>query len=284
MTVSPTEEKATKTPRFRSAPYPAITLPKALERSGQMYEKALHHSVPVTVPAEAWGYAVKSSGLFATIAALKQYGLLLDEGSGDKRRFRLSDDALRIAKDPDPNSEKRKAAIHRAALAPPIYKELWEKYGSAAATGTMDMVLKTHLTLDRGDMGLATYADKAADDIIAGFQKAVSSSGLLASGSSLNESDGDDHEGNGSDGPGDEVSEKHADEQPNPTSGHGSPNKPNLSDAPPPRKDGVPTISMSDDGLVISAGVITTMRQFDRLLMRLQAGKVLLEEETDDWD
>lgn len=191
MTDSPTEEKATKTPRFRSAPYPAIALPKALERSAQMYEKALHHSVPVTVPAEAWGYAVKSSGLFATIAALKQYGLLLDEGSGDKRRFRLSDDALRIAKDPDPNSEKRKAAIHRAALAPPIYKELWEKYGSAAATGTMDMVLKTHLTLDRGDMGLATYADKAADDIITGFQKAISSSGLLTSANSHNDN-GDD--------------------------------------------------------------------------------------------
>ena len=181
MTNAPNEENTTKTPRFRSAPYPAIALPKALERAAQMYEKALHHSVPVSVPAEAWGYAVKSSGLFATIAALKQYGLILDEGSGDKRRFRLSDDALRISKDPDPSSEKRKAAMHRAALGPQIYKELWEKYGSAAATGTMDMVLKTHLTLDRGDLGLATYGDKAADDIIAGFQKAISSSGLLMS-------------------------------------------------------------------------------------------------------
>lgn len=45
----------------------------------------------------------------------------------------------------------------------------------------MDMVLKTHLTLDRGDLGLATYADKAAVDIITGFQKAVSSSGILSS-------------------------------------------------------------------------------------------------------
>lgn len=180
MTEKADEKKSDKPPRFRSAPYPAITLPKAIERAAVMYEKALHHSVPVSVPAEAWGYTIKSSGLFATVAALKQYGLILDEGSGDKRRFRLSDDALRISKDPDPASDKRVAAIHRAALAPPIYKELWEKFGSPSASGTMDMVLKTHLTLDRADEGHAVYSGRAADDIISGYQKSVSYSGLMS--------------------------------------------------------------------------------------------------------
>lgn len=168
-------------PRFRSPPYPSIPLAKAIERVGTFYGKALHHAVSISVAASAWEYATKSSGLFATVAALKQFGLLTDEGSGDKRRFKLTEGAIRIARDPDPNSEKRKAAIRAAALAPKIHSELWEQYGIAGASGAMDVAVKSYLTLDRADEGAAPYSDAAADELVAEYRQTVAFAGLLES-------------------------------------------------------------------------------------------------------
>jgi hypothetical protein len=170
-----------KQPRFRSPPYPAVPLAKAIERAASLYAKALHHSVPMSVAASAWDYAPKSSGLFATIAALKQFGLLLDEGSGEKRKIKLTDTAIRLVRDPDPKSEKRLAAIRAAALAPKIHTELWEKYEVAGASGAMDVAVKSYLTLDRADDGAAAYSDDAAEEVIAEYRQTMAFAGLLVS-------------------------------------------------------------------------------------------------------
>jgi hypothetical protein len=170
-----------KVPRFRSPPYPYIPLGKAIERVEALYAKALHHPVPVTVAAEAWGYGAKSSGLFATIAALKQFGLLLDDGSGDKRRFKVSDGGIRIVRDPDPGSEKRRDAIRHAALSPRIHRELWDLYGVAGVSGAMDVAIKSYLTLDRADNGAAPYGDKAADELVEEYKQTITYAGLTDS-------------------------------------------------------------------------------------------------------
>jgi hypothetical protein len=174
-----TSVKLDKQPRFRSPPYPSIPLGKAIERASALYLKALHHPVPIAVPASAWDYAEKSSGLFATLAALKQFGLLVDDGSVDKRRFKLTDAAIRIVRDQDPASEKRKSAVRTAALSPKIHTELWEKYGTAGASGSMDISLKSYLTLDRSDDGAAPYSDSAAEDLIAEYRQTLAFAGLL---------------------------------------------------------------------------------------------------------
>ncbi len=171
-----------KSPRFRSPPYPAIPLSKAVDRASSLYAKALHHAVPASVVADAWGYTVKSSGLFAGIAALKQFGLLHDDGSGDKRRFKLADSAIRIVRDPDPKSEKRRAALKAAALAPRIHAELWGQYGAAGAAGSMDMTVKSYLTLFRADEGAAPYSDNAAAELIEEFKQTVAYAGLVEAG------------------------------------------------------------------------------------------------------
>ncbi|MEP9388955.1 hypothetical protein [Mesorhizobium sp. KR9-304] len=170
-----------KQPRFRSPPYPSIPLAKAIDRLGAFYQKALHHAVPITVAASAWEYAPKSSGLFATVAALKQFGFMTDEGSGDKRRFKLTDRAIRIVRDTDPKSEKRIAAIRAAALSPKIHSELWEQYGVAGASGAMDVAVKSYLTLDRADDGAAPYSNAAADELISEYRQTVTFAGLLES-------------------------------------------------------------------------------------------------------
>jgi hypothetical protein len=178
---STSDSDVMKQPRFRSPPYPYIPLSKAIERIGSFYQKALHHAVPITVAASAWEYGPKSSGLFATMAALKQFGFMTDDGSGDKRRFKLTDPAIRIVRDPDPRSEKRMAAIRAAALAPKIHSELWEQYGVAGASGAMDVAVKSYLTLDRADDGAAAYSNAAADELISQYRQTATFAGLLES-------------------------------------------------------------------------------------------------------
>ena len=103
-----------------------------------------HYAVPVAVAASHWGYAAKSSGVFQTISALKQYGLTIDDGSGAKRGIRLSDSALATLRE-EPNSEGWLARIQTAALTPPIHRELWSRFRAEAS----DKNIKTYLIFDR---------------------------------------------------------------------------------------------------------------------------------------
>ncbi|MGE0184098.1 MAG: hypothetical protein AB7P98_17745 [Parvularculaceae bacterium] len=178
------EQKAAgdyKTKRFRSPPYPFVPLGKAVERAKELYQQAQHHPVPLHVLASAWGYALKSSGLLQTAAALKQFGLLDDQGSGDKRRFRLTNDAIRIVTDPDQLSAKRTEAIKRAALAPKVHTYLWEKFGMAGVSGSMDVALKSFLTVDRRDSGEAPYSNSAAEEVISEYKETAIYAGLANS-------------------------------------------------------------------------------------------------------
>jgi hypothetical protein len=162
--------------RFRSPPYPSISLNKAIERTRELYSKALHHSVGVAVLSDAWGYGTKSSGLWATAAALLHFNLLSDEGTGDKRKFKITEAAIRIVRDADPNSAKRREAIERSALTPKIFAELWARFGTSPEVS--DMVLKSYLTLDRGENGEATYSDNAADAVLDVYKQTIAFAGL----------------------------------------------------------------------------------------------------------
>ncbi len=112
--------------RERSPRFPFINLEKAIERAQQYYENEKRGSAVVGVAGKHWGYAAKSSGLMQTIAALKSYGLLEDEGSGTDRKVRLSDLALRILLDQRPNSQERQTYIRSAALNPGIARVIYD--------------------------------------------------------------------------------------------------------------------------------------------------------------
>lgn len=162
--------------RFRSPPYPAMNLAKAVERAGELYAKAMHHAVGLPVLADAWSYGAKSSGLSATAAALQLFGLLNGQGTGTKRRFQLTEVALRIIKDADPASEKRVAALKTAAMAPNVYADLWRTYGSASDVS--DVVIRNFLTLDRSEAGKAPYGDSAANEIIKSYKETLVFAGI----------------------------------------------------------------------------------------------------------
>jgi hypothetical protein len=183
-TVDRSEGESAK--RFRSPPYPQITLGKAIERARELHSKVRQNAVGSTVLASAWGYSESSGGIWTTAAALLQFGLLYDEGSGEKRKFQLTEPAIRILLDPDPTSLKRMAALQDAALAPKIHAELWEKYGPA--NGLDDVVIKTYLTLDRRDEGKAPFSDTSADEVIKVYRDAIAVASL-AEGASITAQD-----------------------------------------------------------------------------------------------
>jgi hypothetical protein len=114
--------------RDRSPNYPYISLQQALERARQFYAGEKRGAAAVPVVAAHWQYSPKSSGLIQSIAALKAYGLMDEDGRGQERRLKLSDLALRIILDQRPQSQERNALLRRAAMTPSVAQRIMEKF------------------------------------------------------------------------------------------------------------------------------------------------------------
>lgn len=117
-------DESSQAPRGRSPSYPGAALEAALQRARTAYEKLRQHPAPIKAFTDLWGFKSPTTGPASlTVAALKKYGLLDYDGSGDSRTARLTDLAVAILMKPDPLP-----AIQQAALTPPIYREMWDKY------------------------------------------------------------------------------------------------------------------------------------------------------------
>lgn len=110
-----------KPKKDRSPSFPFIPLGKAVDRARAFAENHRRSPARLISVANTWGYAPKSSGLQQTVAALKQYGLMEDSGSGDERKFQLSELAWRILMDSRPGA--REQAVKEAALRPRLFSE-----------------------------------------------------------------------------------------------------------------------------------------------------------------
>jgi hypothetical protein len=115
--------------RQRSPAYPFINLETALKRAREFYSQETRGAAYLKVAAKHWGYEEKSSGGLQTAAALIGFGLMRDEGTGDKRKLQLTPSALRILLDSRNESLERVEAIKQAALTPKIHAELWKRFG-----------------------------------------------------------------------------------------------------------------------------------------------------------
>lgn len=162
--------------KFRSPPYPMFDLGKAIDRAKNLYSKAQGHSVGVNVLAEAWGMKSGDGKVWRAAAALIQYGLLTDSGTGKARKFQLSDTAKRIVLDLNPESQKRAEALRSSALAPMIHSELWEKFRSMQ--GLADSVVTSYLVLDREEQGESPYSQSAAEEVLKIYRASLSYAGL----------------------------------------------------------------------------------------------------------
>lgn len=139
------EHGGTRKPKGRSPSYPAINLEVALQRAQEVYARDRQHPTPVTGLPSYWGYRSLNGPASLSLAALKKFGLLEDEGSRDARRARVTDLAVSILAHPD--ATQRKAAIEEAALRPAIHQEMWDRYGPSLPS---DANLLWELTRDRG--------------------------------------------------------------------------------------------------------------------------------------
>ena len=161
-----------KKKRERSPGYPGLALQDAIQRATTIYQHEGKNAAPVNVILGHWGYRPKSGAGLVALAALKHFGLLIDEGSGDSRTARLSDLALRIVQDTRPNSEERVKAIKEAALVPKLHKELWASYsGNLPSDGNLSFTLRNK----RG------FTEGGAKEFIKELRSTLAFSGLTRS-------------------------------------------------------------------------------------------------------
>jgi len=122
-------DEESKKQRTRSPAYPYCNLETAITRAREFHKEERNNPANISIAGKHWGYKENSSGAFQTAAALISFGLMTDEGTGDKRKLKLTPAALRILLDADPNSTERARLIREAALSPKIHQELWKRWG-----------------------------------------------------------------------------------------------------------------------------------------------------------
>jgi hypothetical protein len=168
MSTEPPADAARK-PKRRSPSYPAIDLEAAIGRTRQLYDHENQHPTHVEAIVRHWGYKSLNGPASGALAALKKFGLVDEDGAGPARRARVSDLAVDILR--NPSEQARQAAIKRAALSPPIHRELWDRYG---ATLPSDVNLEWELTRDRG------FTDTGAKEFIPEYRATVTFARLTA--------------------------------------------------------------------------------------------------------
>jgi hypothetical protein len=149
--------------RVRSPPYPFITLEAAVRRAYLLERAGVVEAITLGAAAKAWGLAEKSSAVAQTLAALLQYGLVIEEIGRNERQFSLTQRARRILDADAADATRREEAVRQAALHPAAFRELWEFY-QRDRSGKPDAI--AFLTNLRKERGSAPFSQKAAHDII----------------------------------------------------------------------------------------------------------------------
>jgi hypothetical protein len=161
----PTDYKGKKE---RSPSFPFISLQKAVERAEALNTAHRKEAARLSAVGQTWGYAAKSSGLLQTVAALKQFGLLEDLGSGEDRKVILTDLARRILLDTRPGA--REQAVREAARRPRLIAEY---LGRWVPERPSDSHCLSELHLDRG------FTEDAARLFLRIFDETVTFANLL---------------------------------------------------------------------------------------------------------
>jgi hypothetical protein len=138
-----------------------------MERARELYAKEGQHSAPVEAIVSYWGYGPKSSGGLGTLAALKKFGLLEDDGTRAGRVAHLTDLAIDALQHPD--ADRRREAIRQAALLPTIHAEMWQAYGPDLPSEDR---LRFWLRRERG------FTDKGASDFVGEYLATLLFAGL----------------------------------------------------------------------------------------------------------
>jgi len=226
----------------RSPQYPVIGLEEAINKVRLVWEKDYTSELPREVIAEHMGYGSLNGKSLGVLAAVAKFGLL--DGRG--KETHVTDLAVQILAH-EHGDEQRISAVRQASNEPKLFQEILEKFDARSPS---DQALKSYL-FTRG------FTHSGVERVILAFRETETFVERELEGFAESEI---------------ELAEPELDinqplEVATNTQLRSSPTA------------GVPTIAMSDSGLEIGSGVISTIEQYERLLRRLKAGRVLLEAE-----
>jgi hypothetical protein len=116
--------------RLRSPSYPNISLPEAISLAHKIVDVALSGPIEEDDLARRLGYEPNSSWLGLRLSALSKFGLLeIIPATSTRGRIceltALGDKLMRW----NSGSDEHKVALRHAALRPPIYNDLWTRFG-----------------------------------------------------------------------------------------------------------------------------------------------------------
>lgn len=176
--------------RNRSPNYPAISLKVSMDYLDKLYAHANRHWVPVSSAIqEAWGFAEGSTHGNQIVAAIKSFGLIDTQGSGDKRQLRITDSGAKIQL----GHSDRPNLLKAAALSPTVHGEVWEVYKESGSLPP-DATLRQYLMFDRPG---AAFTDNAVGAFIDEIKETFGFAGVIGDGIMADEEDDPDSEHEG---------------------------------------------------------------------------------------
>jgi hypothetical protein len=119
--------------RKRNPQYPKINLEQAIEKGFALHLVANEHTISMDVAAQELGYTNSRSGAAqTTLASLKSFHILEFEGKG-KVSISPNIKVLKFS----PNTDEKSKVLNELLLNPPIYNQLFSKFGPDLASNTI---------------------------------------------------------------------------------------------------------------------------------------------------
>ena len=154
----------------RSPNYPAYPLARAVEWSRNLHKSDKRNVVPIETVAKATGSeATKgiSGPARQKVATMRQYGLIDTAAHGQYRLSPLGFDLALHA----PDDAEYKAAIRSAALTPPLFAEVYNRYEELPSDHTL------RIALQKGQFG-ADFSEDGAKRFIRAFNETLAFANL----------------------------------------------------------------------------------------------------------
>lgn len=231
----------------RSPQYPVVGLKEALEKVRMIWEKDYTSELPRSVIGEHMGYSGINGKSLSMLATLSKYGLL--EGRGDQTR--VSNLAVEILVHPI-GSDERSSAVLDASTKPALFQSIQQKFDGRSPS---NQALKSHLLTQGFTLLGVNAAIKSFRETEEFVNNEITQTNQLAQIEVVTVIPQNLEEVS-------QIPEV----------------VPNLTSVV-PIASSVPTVSMTDRGLEISGGVISSLEQFEKMMRRLSAGRLLLDDD-----
>ena len=169
---APVEHKKKRT---RSPNYPSLTLEEAIKKIGLIHDSEDRHWASPDAIAAHWNMSATGGSFLTSLGAIKQFGLVDDQGQGATRKIRIAEIGLDLVLRTPDTPEWREAA-KTAALTPKLHAELWSKYGGSLPP--KDDSIRIYLIRERP---AGVFNRSHVDSFISQFRSTIAYAGLTSS-------------------------------------------------------------------------------------------------------